>query len=94
MSYRDELESVLDAEQAFRIRIALRLAEERGEPVDDSPSEVQLQAAEQAIAAWAEQGEEEQDSRAFRPLTPLQALLQEHRALCERILDIRDRRLS
>ncbi|KRE17653.1 hypothetical protein ASE63_00105 [Bosea sp. Root381] len=94
MSYRDELESVLEAEQAFRSRIALRLAEERGEPAGDAPSAAQMQAADEAIAAWVDEGEEEQDSRAFRPLTPLQTLLAEHRAICERILDIRDRRLS
>lgn len=94
MAYRDELEPVLEAEQALRRRIALLLAQERGEPADEAPSEPQMHAAEEAIDAWSEEGEEAHDSRAFRPLTPLEALLAEHRAVCDRILDIRDRRLS
>ena len=94
MSYRDELEAVVEAEQAIRARIALRVAQEQGQPAGDAPTEAQMEAADEAIIAWAEQGEEEQDERAFRPQTPLQRLLAEHRALCERILDIRDRRLS
>jgi hypothetical protein len=95
MAYTDELEAVLEAEQALRCRIALRIAQERGEPGADIPLEHQMHAADAAIEAWGDEGEEEDhDIRAFRPLTPLQTLLAEHRAICDRILDIRDRRLS
>ncbi|HEV7259515.1 MAG TPA: hypothetical protein VGN82_17175 [Bosea sp. (in: a-proteobacteria)] len=94
MAYIDELELVLEAEQALRRRIALRLAKERGDSVVDAPSEQDVLAADEAIGAWAAEAEDEHDARAFRPLTPLQELLAEHRALCDRILDIQDRRLS
>lgn len=94
MAYTDELEAVLEAEQTLRRRIALLLARERGEPADEAATEPQMRAADAAIDAWGEAGEDEHDSRAFRPLTPLQTLLAEHRAVCDRIHDIRDRRLS
>ncbi|HEY5796018.1 MAG TPA: hypothetical protein VIU82_13460 [Bosea sp. (in: a-proteobacteria)] len=94
MAYRDELELVLEAEQALRRRIALRIAQERGEPVAETLRQHQIQAADEAIEAWVEDAEEAHDARAFRPLTPLQELLAEHRAICDRILDIQDRRLS
>ncbi len=94
MAYTDELESVLEAEQALRLMIALRIAEEGGEPAIAAPLEHHLQAADEAIEAWSDEDEDEHDARAFRPLTPLQQLLAEHRAICDRIADIRDRRLS
>ena len=92
MSYTDELEAVLDAEQALRLKIAREIAQERGEA--DASSDPSLDNADAAIEAWAADGEEDHDARAFRPLTPLQVLLADHRAICDRILDIRDRRLS
>ncbi len=94
MAYIDELELVLEAEQALRRRIALRIAQEHGEPAADALREHQIQAADEAIEAWVGEAEDEHDARAFRPLTPLQELLAEHRAICDRILDIQDRRLS
>lgn len=94
MAYVDELERVLEAEQALRCRIALRLAQEQGEPAATSLQEHHIRAADEAIEAWASEAEDEHDARAFRPLTPLQELLAEHRAICDRILDIQDRRLS
>ena len=94
MAYTDELEPVLDAEQALRHRIALRIAQERAEPDAQVRLEPDMRAADEAIEAWAGEAQDEHDDRAFRPLTPLQQLLSEHRAICERIEDIRDRRLS
>jgi hypothetical protein len=94
MAYIDELELVLEAEQVLRRRIALRIAQERGDAVGDVPRQHQMQAADEAIEAWVGEAEDEHDARAFRPLTPLQELLTEHRAICDRILDIQDRRLS
>ena len=94
MSYVDELEPLLRLEQELRRTIALSLAEESGQRPVDAPTEEQLLAADEAIAAWAEEVDFEQDMRAFRPLTPLQTLLAEHLGICERIVDIRDRRLS
>ncbi|MFA6965380.1 hypothetical protein [Bosea sp. (in: a-proteobacteria)] len=94
MAYTDELEPVLEAEHALRLRIARRIAEEGGELGADTPLEPHLQAADGAIEAWGAEDEDEHDARAFRPLTPLQQLLAEHRAICDRIADIRDRRLS
>lgn len=99
MAYTDELEPMLSLEHDLRIRIALRIAQEGQEPGDEeprtgAPSEDQLSAADAAIAAWSEQHEAEHDMRAFRPLTPLQQLLADHDAIMERILDLRDRRLS
>ncbi len=94
MAYTDELEAVLEAEQALRRRIALSLAQERGEAAGAALLEHQMQAADAAIEYWLDEAEDAHDAHAFRPLTPLQSLLAEHRAVCERILDIRDRRLS
>ncbi|MGO4667069.1 hypothetical protein [Bosea sp. 2RAB26] len=94
MSYVDELEPLIRLEQELRQTIALSLAEERGQPHGGAPTEEQLLVADEAIAAWAEEVDFEQDMRAFRPLTPLQTLLAEHLGICERIFDIRDRRLS
>lgn len=94
MAYTDELEPVLEAEHALRLRIARRIAEEGGELGADIPLERHLRAADEAIEAWGGEGEDEHDARAFRPLTPLQQLLAEHQAICDRIADIQDRRLS
>ena len=51
-------------------------------------------AADEAIETWESEGEEAQDSRAFRPIGPLQDLLADHAALVERIAETLDRRLS
>ncbi|MDP3474672.1 hypothetical protein [Hydrogenophaga sp.] len=91
MRYADELEAVLEAEQGLRLQIARRIAQESGVA---TPTQQHVEAADAAIEAWGDEAEEEQDLHAFRPLTPLQTLLVDHRALCDRILDIRDRRLS
>lgn len=92
--YSDELEAVLACEQALRRRIAERIAEESGAPVRGDLSPGHLAAADAAIEAWWSEGEEMQDLAAFRPIGPLQELLAEHRAILERIDDMRDRRLS
>jgi len=89
--YSDELDAVIAAEQRLRGEIAGVIAREEGAT---AASGRHLAAADAAIDAWAEEGEEALDQRAFRPLTPLQELLAEHRALLERIADIQDRRLS
>ncbi|MDR6870391.1 hypothetical protein J2Y55_001391 [Bosea sp. BE125] len=94
MAYTDELEPLLALEQELRRKIALRIAEEAGEQTGGDPSENQITIADEAIANWTEAGEEDQDMRAFRPIGPLQQLLADHLLICERILDIRDRRLS
>lgn len=94
MRYTDELEPLLEREQALRREIALRIALETGQPERESPSEADMHAADEAIEAWQQDGEDDQDMRAFRPIGPLQHLLIEHLAICERIMDIRDRRLS
>jgi len=94
MAYTDELEPLLDREQELRRTIALRIAEEAGARAAGNPSEEQIWAADEAIVAWAAEGEDDQDMRAFRPIGPLQELLADHRRICERIMDIRDRRLS
>jgi hypothetical protein len=94
MRYTDPLEPMLRREEELRLSIALRLVEETGAPPPPSPSADQLAAADEAIAAWAAQGEEEQDERAFRPIGPLQRLLAEHREVVELIVEERDRRLS
>lgn len=94
MRYTDELEPLLELEQELRHKIALRIAEEAGAAAGGSPSQELLAMADEAIESWQEEGEEDQDMRAFRPIGPLQRLLADHRALVERILDIRDRRLS
>lgn len=92
MAYTDELDAVVAAAQALRRQIALLIA--AGAAPGGAPSETDLAAADAAIEAWAEEGEEAMDLRAFRPLTPLQELLVEHRGLLDRIDDIHDRRLS
>lgn len=94
MSYTDPLEPMLRREEELRLAIAQRLVEETGAAPPPSPSADQLAAADEAIAAWTEQGEEEQDQRAFRPIGPLQKLLAEHRAVVELIVEMRDRRLG
>ncbi len=94
MAYTDELEPLLALEQELRRKIALRIAEEAGEQPGRDPSENQIMVADEAIANWIEAGEEDQDMRAFRPIGPLQQLFADHAQICERILDIRDRRLS
>lgn len=87
--YTDELEPVVERERALRRAIALALAEEAGRP-GEAPEE----AVRAAIDAWRDGGEEDSDPAAFRPLSPLQRLLAEHRAVAERIDDMLDRRLS
>ncbi|CAM5194185.1 hypothetical protein ARD30_01560 [Bosea thiooxidans] len=94
MRHTDELDAVIACEQTLRRRIAERLAEEAGTPVSGGLSEAQVAAADAAIEAWWQAGEEEHDLRAFRPIGPLEELLAEHRGILERIADMRDRRLS
>ena len=94
MPYTDPLEPMLQREEELRHQIARRLAEEAGAPSPPTVSADHLAAADEAIAAWAEQGEEEQDQRAFRPIGPLQELLAEHLEIVERIVELQDRRLS
>jgi hypothetical protein len=94
MPYTDPLEPMLQRADELRRRIALRLVEEAGATPPPSPSADHLAAADEAITAWDEQGEEEQDQRAFRDMGPLQELLAEHQNLIEQIFDIQDRRLS
>jgi hypothetical protein len=94
MPYTDPLEPLLQREEALRHEIARRLVEEAGAPPPPALSADHLAAADEAIANWEEQGEEEQDQRAFRAMGPLQQLLAEHREVMERIVDERDRRLS
>lgn len=93
MPYTDPLEPMLKREEELRRQVARRLAEEAGAAPAELSAE-HLAAADAAIAAWAEQGEEEWDQRAFRAIGPLQRLLAEHREVVERILDERDRRLG
>lgn len=92
--YTDELEPLISREQDLRRQIALRIAEEAGRPVGAELTEAQLAAADEAIGAWGEEIEAQVDLRAFREVTPLQQLLADHSVVCERIFDIRDRRLS
>ena len=94
MPYTDELEAMLDYERKLRHRIALRIAEEAGAPTSAVLSEGDVLAADEAISAWAAIGEDDHDLRAFRPIGPLQELLAEHHDLVDRIVDLRDRRLS
>jgi hypothetical protein len=94
MAYTDALETMLQLAEELRRQIARRITEEAGAAPSPSPSADDLGAADAAITAWAEQGEEELDLRAFRPLTPLQRLLADHQQIRERIADIHDRRLS
>lgn len=92
--YSDELDAVAAYEQALRLRIAERLAQESGHPAGAGLSAGQIAEADAAIAAWQDTGEEEHDLNAFRRIGPLQELLAEHRAVLDRIDDMRDRRLS
>lgn len=92
--YRDELDAIAAYERELRGRIARRIAEEAGTPVVGEPSGPEMAAAEAAIEAWRREGESDADLRAFRPIGPLQRLLAEHRAACDRIDDVLDRRLS
>jgi len=94
MLYTDPLEPMLQRADELRRQIALRIVEEAGATPPPSPSADQMAAADEAIAAWDEQGEEEQDQRAFRETGPLQELLAEYQGLVERIVEERDRRLS
>ncbi|RXT52409.1 hypothetical protein B6S44_16650 [Bosea sp. Tri-44] len=94
MPYTDPLEPMLQRADELRRQIALRIVEEAGATPPPSPSADHLAAADEAIAAWDEQGEEEQDQRAFRDIGPLQELLAEHRDMIERIGELQDRRLS
>jgi hypothetical protein len=94
MRYIDELGELRAARDALRSRIAERLALEAGAPVEGALQEAWLAAADEAIEAWDSEGEEAQDSRAFRPIGPLQDLLADHAALVDRIADTLDRRLS
>nr|WP_047580315.1 hypothetical protein [Methylobacterium sp. ZNC0032] len=94
MRYTDELDGLRAARDDLRRRIAERLALEAGAAADGASLETWLMAADAAIAAWETEGEEAQDSRAFRPIGPLQDLLADHAALVERIADTLDRRLS
>jgi len=94
MTYTDELEPLLSLEQDLRLKIAQQIAEESGAPAGISPNEGHRAAAGEAIASWASEGEEDHDMRAFRPLEPLQKLLVDHAGIVDRIVDIRDRRLS
>jgi hypothetical protein len=92
--YADELEPLLALEQELRLKIGLRIAEEENAPAGAAPSGDHLAAADAAIEAWRAEGEDDQDMRAFRPIGPLQQLLTDHALICDRIVDIRDRRLS
>jgi hypothetical protein len=94
MPYTDPIEPMLQREEELRHEIARRIVEEAGALPPPALSADHLAAADEAIAVWAEQGEEEQDQRAFRAMGPLQQLLAEHREIMERIVDERDRRLS
>lgn len=94
MRYTDELDALRAAREALRRQIAERLALEAGGSREGASPEAWLTAADEAIAAWQDEGEEAQDSRAFRPIGPLQDLLANHAALVERIADTLDRRLS
>lgn len=94
MAYTDELDVVIAAEQRLRLQIAARIAEEAGQPAGGTLSEAMLAAADAAILAWSEDGEEQHDLAAFRSIGPLQELLVAHRSLVERIDDMLDRRLS
>jgi hypothetical protein len=94
MRYTDELDTLRAARDALRREIAERLALEAGTPSDGTSLEAWLTAADEAIEAWENEGEEAQDSRAFRPIGPLQDLLANHASLVERIAETLDRRLS
>ncbi|WP_306226506.1 hypothetical protein [Bosea beijingensis] len=93
MRYTDELDALRAARDALRHRIAERLALEAGASIEGA-LETWLTASDEAIETWESEGEEAQDSRAFRPIGPLQDLLADHAALVERIAETLDRRLS
>lgn len=93
MRYTDELDALRTARDTLRRRIAERLALEAGAPIEGA-LETWLTAADEAIETWESEGEEAQDSRAFRPIGPLQDLLADHASLVERIAETLDRRLS
>lgn len=93
MRYTDELDALRAARDALRHLIAERLALEAGTPFEGA-MESWLTAADEAIETWENEGEEAQDSRAFRPIGPLQDLLADHASLVERIAETLDRRLS
>lgn len=93
MRYTDELDALRTARDALRRRIAERLALEAGASIEGA-LETWLTAADEAVETWDSEGEEAQDSRAFRPIGPLQDLLTDHAALVERIAETLDRRLS
>lgn len=92
--YTDEGEALIAAASELRLQIARRIAEEAGHPPAGAPDRAQLEAADAAIAAWTNGGEEEQDPAAFRPIGPLQSLLGDYCGLIARIDDWRDRQLS
>lgn len=92
--YTDALEPLLAAEHEMRLKIAARIALEQGVAPDTPPSQAHLAAADEAIAAWQAEGEDEHDANAFRPVGPLQDLLIDHRSITERIADLLDQRLS
>ncbi|WP_454656819.1 hypothetical protein [Bosea beijingensis] len=94
MRHTDELDALRAARDTLRQRIAERLALEAGTPIEGALPESWLTAADEAIETWESEGEEAQDSRAFRPIGPLQDMLTDHAALVERIADTLDRRLS
>ena len=94
MRYTDELDALRAARDALRRRIAERLALEAGAAIEAALPEAWLTAADEAIETWRNEGEEAQDSRAFRPIGPLQDLLADHASLVERIAETLDRRLS
>ena len=94
MRHTDELDALRAARDTLRQRIAERLALEAGTPIEGAVPECWLTAADEAIETWESEGEEAQDSRAFRPIGPLQDMLADHAALVERIADTLDRRLS
>ena len=87
MRYTDELDVLRIARDALRREIAERLALEAGAPVGGESLEAWLMAADEAIEAWENEGEDAQDSRAFRPIGPLQELLANHASLVERIAE-------
>ena len=93
MRYVDELEIMRERAALLRREIALLLDDGRAQ-VEGDPDEAAYAAADVAIAEWEEQGEEQADLRAFRPLTPLEERLAEYQSLLDRIADMLDRRLS
>lgn len=92
--YSDELGTLLELEQTLRGKIALLVAAADHPAGSSAPPGAAMAMADEAIAAWCDGGEEDQDMRAFRPLSPLQQALADHRMVIDRIVDLRDRRLS